>query len=443
MTALATALAPAPAVVPLPATAGEPSRPEPGRTLTLDDARQLVEQDDVGKWDFTVLRRDLRMKNGEIDFPLDVGGEEPLRERLAPTQYAFGQICARLGLPAHYLRRCPLPLRDQNVNWWLQEGSLARQERGMVPEGTPFAPLPDDFWEGAESRVTAPAQTQPSQPTPMDEERWLLRARNGTLRAALSSSYSALDNAALVEALLPALPDRYRVQWLGLEDESFHLRVIDPTKAKTVLPGDDFFVGVHIANSEIGARSVTVDALVYRVVCRNGLIALAKGKSLLRRRHVHIAAPRFKAALEEALAEAIGAVDGLLESLRRASLAPVREPEPAIDGFARLWQQSEQTAEIAKAALLTEPTGMQHSVYAIINAFTHAAQSLPDEKRYELELLAGQLAQEGDLVSVLDRAERAGRRQDGGAEIAGYAARVFGAEVVGRYPVRSGTGGAV
>lgn len=438
-----TALAPTPVTAPLPAPAGESARPEPGRTLTLDDARQLVEQDDAGKWDFTVLRHDLRMKNGEIDFPLDLGGEDPLRERLAPTPYAFGQVCSRLGLPVHYLRRCPLPLRDQNINFWLQEGSLARQERRLIPEGVSFAPLPDDFWEGAPVSVALPAKPQPA---PQDEERWLLRARNGTLRAALSSSYSALDNTALMEALLPALPDRYRVQWLGLQDESFHLRVVDPTQPKTVLPGDDFFVGVHIANSEIGARSVTVDALVYRVVCRNGLIALVKGKSLLRRRHVHIAPVRFKAALEEALAEAIGAVDGLLESLRRTSKAPVREPELTIDGFARLWQQSEQTAEIAKAALQTEPVRSQYSVYGLINAFTHAAQTLPDERRYELEMLAGQLAQEGDLVSVLDRAGRAGRRQNGGADITQsgiteYAARVFDAEVVGRYPVRTGHGG--
>ena len=44
--------------------------------------------------------------------------------------------------------------------------------------------------------------------------------------------------------------------------------------------------GLHIANSEVGKRSVTVDALVYRLVCTNGLIRLVKGKSLLHRRHV-------------------------------------------------------------------------------------------------------------------------------------------------------------
>jgi len=171
-------------------------------------------------------------------------------------------------------------------------------------------------------------------------------------------------------------------------------------------------------------------------------MAVVKGKSLLRRRHIHIAAPRFKAALEEALSQALNATDSLLANLQRAAQAEVRDPERAIEIFARLWQQSEHTAEIAKAALQGEPSSSQHTVYGLINAFTHAAQLLPDEKRYDLEVQAGQLAQQAHFPQALSRAER-GMMPTPAVEpdVAEYARRVFDAEVINRQPHISSGGG--
>lgn len=381
------------ALAPAPSAPRQPQRTE----LTLEEVRQRIEEDDKGKWDVTVRRRDLTMRNGEIEFPIELGShEETVYERLSPTGHAFGQVCSRLGMPAHYLRACPLPLRDQNANYWLREG---REDSA-------------------------------------EDERWLLRARHGDLRAALSERFSPLDNAVLLDALRPSIPASYRVQWLGLEEESLHLRVIDPEQPREVLPGDAFQAGVHIANSEVGARSLTVDALVYRLVCGNGLISLVRGKSLLRRRHVHISSPRFRAELDEALSQAMAAADGLFARLQLAAGTAVPDPELAIDRLAKFWKLGEATAEVAKAALMAETSPVQHSAFGLVNAFTEAAQRLPDEKRYDLEVMAGQLAGRVPRFA-LSPAERMPGEDDGTEDpedVVSVAIRTFDDQVVGRQP---------
>lgn len=82
-------------------------------------------------------------------------------------------------------------------------------------------------------------------------------------------------------------------------------------------------VGLHVANSEVGSRAVTVDALVYRLVCTNGLIRLVKGKSLLYRRHVSWSASRFQEALQRAVMRALAAATAFLDQLQEATRTPV------------------------------------------------------------------------------------------------------------------------
>ena len=74
-------------------------------------------------------------------------GEE---ERLRPTRWAIGQLCARLGIPASYFAACPSILQDIQANYWLQDGpapaalkrlrAREREEDAPSPEKTDGAP---------------------------------------------------------------------------------------------------------------------------------------------------------------------------------------------------------------------------------------------------------------------------------------------------------------
>ena len=316
------------------------------RGQSLDCAREFVRADDAGKWDTIVPRQNVQMCDGRLSFG---GTEQPL----SPSTWATGQLCARLGIPSPYFRKCPTDLQDEQANYWLEHGP---QKRG---------------------------------------ETWLLRAKDENLRAVLSDRYSPLDNATLLDELRMLLPDSYRVDWFGLQDESLHLRVVDPTRTRELLPDDALTVGIHLVNSEVGLRSVTIDAMVFRLVCTNGLIRLVKGKSLLRQRHLHVSHHRFIGALGEAIDNALKESEGFLNQLAATTQTPVPDISDVMEKIAERWNLSDETQESAKLALRQENASQQESLYGLVNAYTSAAQKLPDSGRYDLEVLAGNLAQHG------------------------------------------------
>lgn len=387
---------------------------------TLSQVRERIEADDKGKWDTIVTRGELALRDGELAFPAPNGEEM----RLGLSRWASGQFCTRLGIPAGYFRRCPTVLQDQQANYWLKEVKEARathcKTHSVKRAGKHDGKHCGDTGEENEANEGDALSS-----------RWRLRAHHGQVRAVLSNRYAPLDNSVLMESLTPILDSHYQVDWFGLTGESLHLRVIDPKKTREILPSDALSVGVHIANSEVGFRSVTVDALVYRLVCSNGLIRLVKGKSLLRQRHVHLQEPRFVAALEEAVANAFVTADEFLEQMKRSAKEPVADVEATIERIGERWNLSESTTETAKILLLREPAGLQETLYGVVNAFTAVAQRLPDEDRYDLEVLAGRLAEHGVAAYAPQKSLRRRIASNPDAAIA-LAKELFEAQVVPR-----------
>lgn len=249
------------------------------------------------------------------------------------------------------------------------------------------------------------------------------------------------------------------MDWFGLSDEALHLRVVDPARCREVLPDDPLTVGLHLSNSEVGFRALTVDALVYRLVCTNGLIRLIKGKSLLRQRHIHIAQTRFVAALAEAVENALSAADAFLDELARTTQTPVPDVEKTVERLGEAWSLSDGLRENAIATLKREAMSQQETLYGVVNAFTSVAQSLPDEARYDLEVRAGHLAAHGVPAFALSPVEKravpersetgrssiahrlANRRSIERRSVVELAQEMFEAEVVGRSGNRAGRNG--
>jgi len=351
--------------------------------VTFEQVRDEVRSDDAGKWDLVARREQLQFEGGALTVPLDDCGQHI--ERLTPTAWATTQFCQRLGIPASYFRKCPPQLQDAQGNYWIKNAPAGEET-------------------GRKSRSDKP-------------EHWLLRARYGVLRGVLSERYSRLDNEALltsVQQVLEAASSHFETSWFSLGDESLHLRLIDPTKRREALPDDGLMAGVHIANSEVGKRAVTVDAMVFRLVCSNGLIRLVKGKSLLYQRHIHLSQDRFAGALETAVGEALGAATSFMDQIAVATREPVKDVEEAIKRIAGNWNLSQGTEERVLQALLAERSSQQETLYGVVNAFTNAAQTLPADDRYDLEVLAGHLVEHGISQSLRVRSSakrRAGRER--------------------------------
>lgn len=343
----------------------------------LDRVRETVREEDDGKWDATVFRDQLTLLNGKLLIPEpDAGGN--MVEELTPTPWATAQMCGRLGIPTAYFRRCPTDLQDAQFNVWTRHHDRF-ESNGYDRNGS-----------------NRNGHTS-SNHTGSGNERWLLRVKHDSLRGVLSDRYTRLDNEPFLNCLEPLVPSRLQVKWFALTGESLHLRLIDPTLAREVLPDDRLMVGLHIANSEVGKRSVTVDAIVWRLVCQNGLVRLVKGKSLLQQRHIFISQSNFKRDLERAMGEALTTAAGLLEKMAQSTNEHLDDVETLIEKIGERHQLSESFQERMKNALLLEHRGQQETLYGLTNALTQAAQTLPPDDRYGLEVMAGEMMERGAL----------------------------------------------
>ncbi|MBB6053949.1 DUF932 domain-containing protein [Armatimonas rosea] len=319
--------------------------------MNLDEVCDRVSADDAGKHDHLVAIHEVSMQHGRLYWP----GADDDGFGFALSPWAMGQACTKLGMPAAYFGRCPKELQDTQWN----------------------------FWKGIPEELRKKAGGDGGQ-------QWTIRAKNSEVRGVLSARYEKLDNRQLLNALLPAIAGSgHEVKLFDLTSESLHLRLIDPRMSRLALPGDPLIVAIHIANSEVGLRAVTVDACIFREVCTNGMVRKIAGRSMLKQRHIHVVGEQFVPLLQDAIAQARLVAAAFIEQMILSTKTIVPDPARAIEVLADAWKLSKQTAEYIKFGLYGETH--QDTLYGLVNAVTNAAQRLSVEGRYELETLASVL----------------------------------------------------
>ena len=102
----------------------------------------------------------------------------------------------------------------------------------------------------------------------------MLRTLDGKARAFLSNRYLRLDHYEIVSAILPILGEMPDAQFESCQitEGRLYIKVVNPRLQAEVTPGDIVQSGLIISNSEVGLGSVTVQPLVYRLACSNGMI---------------------------------------------------------------------------------------------------------------------------------------------------------------------------
>lgn len=152
--------------------------------------------------------------------------------KFSVTDIAHRQVGDRLGIPTKYydrMRKEAPYLLTSNVNHWFE---------------------------------TAP------------EDR-MLRTMDGNVRAFLSNRYRRLDNYDLMEAIMPTLaeiPDM-TVESCEITDSRLYLKIVSPRTMADLAVGDPVQAGIVITNSEVGMGAFKVEPMIYRLVCKNGMIA--------------------------------------------------------------------------------------------------------------------------------------------------------------------------
>jgi hypothetical protein len=258
---------------------------------------------------------------------------------------ALDQLAARVRVPAAYLRRCPDDLVALNVNRWL--GRMGGE--------------------------------------------LLVRLEDGQVRAVLSARYQPVSHLALVRAMLEHVPEETPVRY-ELSAQHFAAQVLTPG----ALSGGGMHGGIYLGNSETGHRVVEMQALVYRVICLNGLI-LADAATTLRRRHTREAMATLDEAREMA-GEAWRRTARMPDRFEAVRSIRVPKPKEALEHIGRRFQLGEPEQMAIGEAFEVEPGD---TLFDVINAVTRAGNSpaLSLTERTDLQQLGGRildLAEKGE-----------------------------------------------
>ncbi len=287
------------------------------------------------------------------------------------TEVAHTQISQRLNIPLKYYKR----MRDlapqllaENVNTWFQH--------------------------------------QP--------ERRMIRTLDDKARAFLSDRYRRLDNFELAEVVLPVLcelGDGVKIVSSELTEKRMYIKAINQRLEVEVKPGDVVQAGVCISNSEIGLGSLSVEPLVYRLVCTNGMIAkdFSTKRYHVGRQHDADAFQLFtdetlkaddhalmlkvrdtvKAAVEKAKFSQI------VEQLREAAEKPIEgNPVETVEVLAQEFHYSKEESSGILTHLIK---GGDLTAYGLSNAITRTSQDLNDYDR------ATDLERDGSRILNLSR----------------------------------------
>lgn len=322
----------------------------------FNEILQQIEEDDRNKMDIEVGLNELKMlPTGNIIRK----GRDTLNG-LELSDYAMTQAFNRIGIPVRYGKRL-------------------------------FAERPDlvadqfNHWVSKEQR------------------RVLIRFRNngdtGVIRGFLSDSYTRLDNKDVMNSLGQIIKDipNAEVEGFYLDDRRMHIRLTLPDLSvdfgeavgETVDGMRDILrVGVDIINSEIGASSLIVSPLVFRLVCLNGLRAWRTEGDIFRQRHIHLTEQELFGRMNTAVGSAIKAGDELIERMYEAKKFKVESPLEVIEKLSKKQMYSQELIETAKTNYLIEPS---KDLYGVMNAFTRTARDLKNEQRLEVERFAGSL----------------------------------------------------
>jgi hypothetical protein len=290
--------------------------------------------------------------------------------RFAINDLAHEQIADRLEIPRRYyerLRGNAQELLSDNVNHWFR----AKPEKRMV------------------------------------------RTLDNRVRAFLSDRYRPLDNFDLAEAVLPDLlgTPGLRVESSEITERRFYLKVVNERVQGEVKKGDVVQAGMVISNSEVGAGSLSIQPMVFRLVCLNGAIM---NDGSLRKYHAGKATGGGGDEMlpwERLSDEARKATDAALwlqirdlaraaldDAIFRGALTKMQDaagqklvagPTEVIDVMDRRFGLREGEKKGILSALIE---GADLSRWGVANALTAASQKIADyDRATEMERLGGQI----------------------------------------------------
>ena len=325
----------------------------------LPEVLMELQRRNAAKQDFIAPATALSLSDDGETFIMDhVGPKDSMS--MNTTDLFHRQMGSALNIPAKYydLMRTQKPeLLARNVNSWLSSRDQSYMVRSM------------DYGNG---RVA---------------------------RALLSDRYRRIDNLEVASAVLPLFAGKEEMEVVSCEvtENKLHIKIVNHKLEMAVVPGDYVQAGVVISNSEVGLGAVSVQPLVYRLVCSNGLCVNDFGE---RKAHVGRAAKALEDSYTIYTDETLEAEDkAFMLKLRDTTLAAIEEARFAqIVGRIQETTQAKITGRVQDVIELTGKAfdlnqgeqdnilnyliqGGDLSLYGLTNAITRASQDVESYDR--------------------------------------------------------------
>jgi hypothetical protein len=287
------------------------------------------------------------------------------------TNYAFGQLAARVNAPASYLRTLPPTLAAQNINYGIKN-------RVDISNG-----------EADNAR--------------------LLVHQNGSmlLRAITSEKYERIWNHEVIERMLPLQAD-------GWEPARPDIRVIDDMPAlyasdhdmfafirnRSVLvrePGnpDGLQRGVIVENSEVGASALKLTRFLYREMCGNHIIWGATKVLEIKIRHIGDARQRWQgyaAKIRQYANESASLDEARIASAQTVKIGETKEDVLDVLFSKRTLGLSRKLIEASYDAAQPDSDGDPRTVWGFVQGMTRHSQTIPyADQRTTIDRAAGKV----------------------------------------------------
>lgn len=216
--------------------------------MSIIELAQEISRQNEAKKDYIVDTRKMRFDADASGAQLSLDNGSGLVMAFGINDIAHDQIGTALGIPSKYydkMRKDNPSLLADNINSWFQKEPKSRMVRTMT-------------YNDRDQRIA---------------------------RAFLSDKYRRIDNFEIAQTVLPIIADMpdAKIESCDVTEHRMYIKVVNPRLTSEVVPGDIVQSGIIISNSEVGSGSMEIQPLVYRLVCKNGMVV---NDASTKKRHV-------------------------------------------------------------------------------------------------------------------------------------------------------------
>lgn len=314
------------------------------------DFNKLFEESKIirDKWkNDIVLNKEKVNFNLSEDLRFNYVTESGKKKETDITQFAFSQLCARMGVPANYIKKCfntgKEKLALQNFRAWADE----------------------------------------------TESNLLVRENDGVVRAVLSDSYSPFDSYQVLRTLKYTVDfKRWKPTQTYLSEDRLVIRFVDFTPLP-INDGSPLYLGFTVSSSDVGRGSLNIKMMLYRSVCTNGLLISDMGGLLYKQHHVGEKMTESKLKDFNHIFTSIDSnAKAIIDNIELCRNRQLKDYEMTmfIEKAKRDMKLSEKSVE--KLRFLLNET-YEPTQWGFINSITELAQDFTLDTRLEMEEFAG------------------------------------------------------